>query len=71
MKTKVLISFTVTGIKLKLIWAFAFAYADCWFSDVTAQSKLLLLSNNISPKQVIYGWHFNIYEQENLKSQPN
>ena len=33
-KTKTLISFTVTA---KLIWAFGFAYANCWFSDALAQ----------------------------------
>ena len=34
MKTKALISFAVTG---KLICAFVFAYADCWFSHEAAQ----------------------------------
>ena len=33
-KTKALISFAVTE---KLIWAFVFAYADCWFSHAAAQ----------------------------------
>ena len=33
-KTKALISFAVTA---KLICAFVFAYADCWFSHVAAQ----------------------------------
>ena len=33
-KTKVLISFAVTA---KLIFAFVFAYADCWFSHGVAQ----------------------------------
>ena len=33
-KTKVLISFAVTT---KLVWAFVFAYADCWFSNAKAQ----------------------------------
>ena len=33
-KMKALISFEVTA---KLICAFGFAYADCWFSDVAAQ----------------------------------
>ena len=32
-KTKALISFTVTA---KLICAFVFTYADCWFSHVAA-----------------------------------
>ena len=32
-KTKALISFAVTA---KLICAFAFAYADCWFSHAAA-----------------------------------
>ena len=34
MKTKVLISFAVTT---KLVSAFVFAYANCWFSDVVAK----------------------------------
>ena len=34
MKTKALISFAVTA---KLICAFVFAYADCWFSHEAAQ----------------------------------
>ena len=33
-KTKALISFAVTA---KLICAFVFAYADCWFSHEAAQ----------------------------------
>ena len=33
-KTKALISFAVTA---KLICAFVFAYADCWFSHEVAQ----------------------------------
>ena len=33
-KTKALISFAVTA---KLICAFGFAYADCWFSHGVAQ----------------------------------
>ena len=33
-KTKALISFTVSA---KLICAFVFAYADCWFSHAVAQ----------------------------------
>ena len=37
MKTKVLISFAVTA---KLICAFVFAYADCWFSHAAAQMML-------------------------------
>ena len=32
-KTKALISFTLTA---KLICAFVFAYADCWFSHAVA-----------------------------------
>ena len=35
-KTKALISFAVT---VKLICAFVFAYADCWFSHGAAQMK--------------------------------
>ena len=34
MKTKALISFAVP---VKLICVFVFAYADCWFSHVSAQ----------------------------------
>ena len=39
MKTKALISFTVTA---KLICAFVFAYADCWFSAAMAQLSFYL-----------------------------
>ena len=36
-KTKGLISFAVTAkVTAKLICAFVFAYADCWFSHVAA-----------------------------------
>ena len=35
-KTQALISFAVTA---KLICAFVFAYADCWFSHVAAHFK--------------------------------
>ena len=35
-KTKAMINFAVTA---KLICAFAFVYADCWFSHATAQIK--------------------------------
>ena len=38
-KTKALISFAITA---KLICAFVFAYADCWFSHVAAQMLLNL-----------------------------
>ena len=37
-KTKALISFAVTA---KLICAFVFAYADCWFSHVAAQMSYM------------------------------
>ena len=37
-KTKALISFAVTA---KLICAFVFAYADCWFSHGAAQITML------------------------------
>ena len=37
-KTKALISFAVTA---KLICAFVFAYADCWFSHEAAQIRRL------------------------------
>ena len=40
-KTKALISFAVTA---KLICAFVFAYADCWFSHAAAQ-KVSLCGN--------------------------
>ena len=40
-KTKALISFAVTA---KLICAFVFAYADCWFSHEVAQ-----LMNAVQP----------------------
>ena len=36
-KRKALISFTVTA---KLICAFVFTYANCWFSDAVAQMYL-------------------------------
>ena len=36
-KTKALISFAITA---KLICAFGFAYADCWFSHEEAQMKI-------------------------------
>ena len=39
-KTKSLISFAVTA---KLICAFVFAYADCWFSHAAAQ---IILNNH-------------------------
>ena len=39
MKTKALISFAVT---VKLICAFAFAYADCWFSHEAAHLLCML-----------------------------
>ena len=38
-KTKVLISFAVTA---KLICAFVFAYADCWFSHAATQIRYTL-----------------------------
>ena len=44
-KTKALISFSVTA---KLICAFVFAYADCWFSHAAAQ--LILCSNMLNSK---------------------
>ena len=39
MKTKALISFAVTA---KLICAFVFAYADCWFSNEAAHLLCLV-----------------------------
>ena len=53
MKTKALISFAVTA---KLICAFVFAYADCWFSHGAAQlcsyislSPLMQYVKNLNP----------------------
>ena len=40
MKTKVLISFVVTA---NLIYAFVFAYADCWFSHEAAHIMMGML----------------------------
>ena len=45
MKTKALISFAVTA---KLICAFDFAYADCWFSHAVAHIQVLLVHNLVS-----------------------
>ena len=42
-KTKVLISFTVTA---KLICAFVFADAYCWFSHVKAHMQLVKISSS-------------------------
>ena len=42
-KTKALISFAVTA---KLICAFVFAYADCWFSHGAAQIIAWTLLNS-------------------------
>ena len=42
-KTKALISFAVTA---KLICAFVFAYADCWFSHGKAQILKLIMQLN-------------------------
>ena len=39
-----LISFAVTA---KLICAFVFAYADCWFSHVAAHIKCVLNQNDV------------------------
>ena len=39
MKTKVKISIVVTA---KLVCAFVLAYANCWFSDAAAQSKIVV-----------------------------
>ena len=44
-KTKALISFAVTA---KLIWAFVFVYADCWFSNAAAQIWFTLTCFHIS-----------------------
>ena len=52
-KTKVLISFAVTGkliaVTAKLICAFVFGYADCWFSHAVADllSHLLIAGCDI------------------------
>ena len=47
MKTKALIGFAVTA---KLICAFDFAYADCWFSHEVAQYYNYLFKNVIFSK---------------------
>ena len=41
-KTKALISFVVTA---KLICAFVFVYADCWFSHAAAQTTFQVFKN--------------------------
>ena len=61
MKTKALISFAVTA---KLIWAFVFAYADCWFSHEAAQmrkiSKFIIIFT--TKETSIWAW-FRIYRK--------
>ena len=42
-KTKALISFAVTA---KLICSFVSAYADCWFSHVSAQIKIVVYNRS-------------------------
>ena len=44
-KTKALISFAVTA---KLICAFVFAYADCWFSNAAAHIVFKIFSPVVS-----------------------
>ena len=48
-KTKALISFTVT---VKLICAFVFTYADCWFSHAAAQMLYCFFSH--AAAQMLY-----------------
>ena len=48
-KTKALISFAVTA---KLICAFVFAYADCWFSHAVAQ--ICFVSRNLNKQNDVY-----------------
>ena len=43
-KTKALISLAVTA---KLISAFVFAYADCWFSDAEAHMMIIIFNEYI------------------------
>ena len=47
-KTKALISFAV-AVTAKLICAFLFAYADCWFSHAAAQMLIsIVVKSNLS-----------------------
>ena len=59
-KTKMLISFAVTA---KLICAFVFAYADCWFSYVAAH----LFINNMSWYQPILKMRIQKHISPNTK----
>ena len=54
-KTKSLISFAVTA---KLICAFVFAYADCWFSHAAAH---LFVKDSVSLDIMIDAWCVNVY----------
>ena len=49
-KTKALISFTVTA---KLICAFVFAYADCWFSHEAAQMVMHVIREQLLVTKVM------------------
>ena len=51
-----LINFTVT---VKLICAFVFAYADCWFSDVAAHLILLKLQRSCLYMTIADQWDVN------------
>ena len=55
-KTKALISFSVTA---KLICAFVFAYADCWFSHVAAHFLSCLF---VSLKSHQHSWIVHILQ---------
>ena len=62
-KTKALISFAVTA---KLICAFVFAYADCWFSHVAAHmvlyvDLLCLLNIFLISKIFKYGTNLSVF----------
>ena len=51
-KTKALISFAVFAVTAKLICAFVFAYADCWYSHAVAH--ILVASD---PESLIFLRH--------------
>ena len=57
-KTKALLSFTATA---KLIYAFGFAYVDCWFSDALAH---IIIYNQIGYffAEVCKGFEFCLFE---------
>ena len=55
-KTKALISFAVTA---KLVCAFVFAYADCWFSYAVAHISFLSNVFNTFQTQYLLFFHFH------------